>query len=121
MKADTAFSRNTPNPSTARVEQIGAILDKLDICKKLIELYPIDSRLALARQLLDCCADKIAELAEDGEMAAIRRAALPRPKRKRTFLERLDAVAFTTIVGLVAAFVGGWVLYSAGYHMGWWS
>lgn len=93
-----------------RIELAGAILDKLDICRRLIEMHPVDSRLALARQLLGCAADQVAELAgadDDRERAAIRRAAAPLPvKRERPRLTLRKALA----IGLVAAgflFVAG--------------
>ena len=104
-----------------RVELAGQILDKLDICRRLIEMHPVDSKLALARQLLGCAADQIAELAgdEDRERRAIKRAAAPLQVKRRTILDRLDQVAFVTIVALPVAGAVAWIGASLAIRAGW--
>ena len=104
-----------------RVELAGQILDKLDICRRLIEMHPIDSKLSLARQLLGCAADQIADLAgdEDHERRAIKRAAAPLPVKRRAILDRLDQMAFVAIVGLAGLLAAVWLGASVAIRAGW--
>lgn len=85
MKAETGYSPTFSRVQERRIEKAGAIIDRLDICRRLIEQFPPDNRLALARQLIRQAADDVADLAgiedqteaERREHAAILRAARP--------------------------------------------
>ena len=137
MKADTGYSPTFSPVQERRIEKAGAILDKLDIVRRLIEMRPIDPKLALCRQLLGCVADDIAEMAGDvdherREAEAIRRAcrdplscsealpALPLPERKRTILDRVDSAIALGVIGAAILGVSLWLGYSVGYHAGVW-
>lgn len=83
MKADARHSPTFSRAQERRIDQAGAIIDRLDIARRLIELHAPDNRLALARQLLRRTADDVATMAgiedetdaERREAEAIRRAA----------------------------------------------
>ena len=116
MKADATFKPSVASATSA--ENIGAILDKLSITKQLIQLQPIDSKLALALQLIDCASDRIAELADDGERARLRKAAMP-VQRKRSFWDRLDGALAIGVIGVACLGVALWLAVSVLHHLGW--
>ncbi len=51
------------NAEAARIERALRMLDRLDIARHMLHLEPVNSRTALALQLLEQTADDIAELA----------------------------------------------------------
>jgi hypothetical protein len=131
MKADTASSGYTRNPSTGnardrRVKLAGEIIDRIDIARHLVLAETVSSRMALALRILEQTADEIAILAgiadddrERREAEAIRRAAEPPPRRtRRSFLAGLDAVAFTIGVGL--AVLGAFLFVMMAFFARWW-
>ena len=46
-----------------RIDMATAILDRLDIARHLLRLQPVDTRIALALQLLEQTTDDVADLA----------------------------------------------------------
>jgi hypothetical protein len=76
MKADARHAPTFSRAQARRIDEAGAIVDRLDIARKLIELHAPDNRLALARQLLRQTADDVATMAgiEDETTAARREA-----------------------------------------------
>ena len=119
MKADATFKPSVASATSA--ENIGAILDKLSITKQLIQLQPIDSKLALALQLIDCASDRIAELADDGERARLRKAAMPVQRKRVGAFQRLDLLVYYGLTGAAVWAASLWIGYSLGHHLGFWS
>jgi|GEM_PF-2499581 len=130
MNADTAFSGRTRNASSTRqhpVELADSILDRLSIARCLLLQEPISCRLSLVLRILNTTCDDVATLAgerveqerRDREAESIARAAAPRPRRKRTILELLDAVAFVGIVGLALIGAAAWIAASVAIRLGW--
>ena len=86
--ATQGYSPTWTRVQERRIDKAGAIIDRLDICRRLIDQFPTDNRLALARQLIRQTADDVAELVgieddplerarERREAAAITRAVQP--------------------------------------------
>ena len=120
-----ATQTTTTTKRQDRVQLAGEIIDRLDIAKHLIMAEPINCRLALALRILRQSVDDVADLAgacderERRDRETIRRAAAPLPRRKRTILQRLDAVAFTGIVGLAILLAAAWIGASVAIRAGW--
>ena len=131
MKAETASSGCTPNPSISnardrRVKLAGETIDRIDIARHLIMAEPVSCRLALAMRLLRTTVDDVAELAgiedEDArkrrEAEAIRRAVVPLPKAPTLAEGRAELVKLLLLLsfGLAAMAAIG-----AAFFKLWWS
>lgn len=120
-----ATKTTTTTGRQARLAIAHAASDRADIIRHLLRAEPVSCRLSLALELLERLADDIAELAgacderERREAETIARAAEPRPKRRRTILQKLDRLAFVTIVGLALLGAAAWIGASVAIRAGW--